>query len=171
MKSEYYWNLINKDSLWKFDTTPIYENKDSFKNLINDLSKPFKNLRIDKVAGLESIGFISGASVALKLGTGFVAVRKEGRTPLKKKDMLIRTIKDYTGKKKTFELAKHSIKKGDKILIVDDWIETGNQIKNVIKMIEKLGGKIVGISVLVAEKNRKTKFLFNNYNLKYIKEF
>ena len=170
MKPDYYWNLINKDTLWKYDTSPIYANKDALKNLVNDLSKPFSKSKIDKVIGLESLGFISGTGVALKLKAGFVPVRKGGRSPLKKKDMIVHSVKDYTGKKKTFELAKHSIKKGDKILIVDDWVETGHQIKNVIKMVEKLGGKVIGISVLVAEKNRKTKVLFDNYNLKCIKE-
>ena len=66
-------------------------------------------------------------------------------------------------------MGKGSIKKGDKVLIVDEWLETGSQVKAAIKLIEKQGGKIIGITVLAAEKNSKNKILFDKYNCKAIR--
>ena len=63
---------------------------------------------------------------------------------------------------------KGSIKKGDRVLIVDEWIETGSQAKAAIKLIEKQGGKVIGITVLKAHRTKRTKILFDKYNCKSI---
>jgi len=75
---------------------------------------------------------------------------------------------DYSKNRKTFEINKNSIKKGDRVLIVDEWIETGTQLKASIKLVEKLGGEVIGISALNVDKNDKTRLLFEKYNLKPI---
>jgi adenine phosphoribosyltransferase len=85
--------------------------------------------------------------------------------------LLKQSFTDYTKTKKSFEISKNAIKKGEKVLIVDEWIETGAQIKAVIKLVTKAKGQIIGISVLSAEKNSKTKNLFEKYNLKTIRTF
>lgn len=168
MKFEYYNKYINRNTLWKYDLNEIYQHKEVFANLIKDLIKPFKKTKIDKIVGLEALGFITGSAVAMNLKVGFVPVRKGNKLPLKKKDKIQISHVDYSGKKKTFEINKNSIKKGDKILIVDDWVETGTQVKCAIKLIEKLDGKVVGISTIVTEKKKKTQILFDKYNLKAI---
>ena len=70
--------------------------------------------------------------------------------------------------KKTFEINLGSIKKGERILIVDEWIETGAQVKAAIKLIEKQGGTVIGISALCAQKSPRTKILFTRYNCQAI---
>ena len=75
---------------------------------------------------------------------------------------------DKQNLQKNFEMNKNAIKKGDKVLIVDEWIETGSQIKSAIKLIEKQGGNIIGVTTLYAEKTPKTKILFEKYNCKAI---
>jgi adenine phosphoribosyltransferase len=62
-----------------------------------------------------------------------------------------------------------SIKKTDRVLIVDDWIETGTQIKSAINLIERQGGRVIGIAALCAEKTPNTRILFEKYNCKAIR--
>ena len=69
---------------------------------------------------------------------------------------------------KIIEIPKKSIKKGDRVLIIDEWIETGGQMAGVIKLIEKLGGRVVGIGTINADENKGARKLFNKYNLKSI---
>jgi len=168
MKYEYYNKFINKNTVSRYDVTPIFESSEVFSNLINDLVKPFKKIKFDKVVGLDALGFIIGGAISNKLQVGFVPIRKRGKLPGIKGTVLRTSFIDYSKNKKTFEINKSSIKKGDKILIVDEWIETGSQMKSAIKLIEKLGGMIIGISTLRAHKNNKTRILFEKYNCKAI---
>jgi len=171
MKYEYYEKHINKKTNGRYDLTTLFENKRVFSNLINDIIKPFENKKIDKIAGLDAIGFIIGGAVAQKTNKGFLAVRKGGKLPGIKGTVKRAHFTDYTKTRKSIEINKASIKKGDRILLVDEWIETGAQMKSAAKLIESLGGHVVGISVLAAEKNKNTKLLFEKYTLKAIKEF
>lgn len=166
MKYAYYDKYINKKTKIRYDVTPIFGNPKVFSNLVNDLIKPFRKTKFDKIVGLDALGFIIGGAISNKLKIGFVPVRKGEKLPGLKK--IKTSFIDYTKKKKTFEMNKGSIKKGDKILIVDEWIETGSQVKAAIKLIEKQGGKVIGISAIAAHKEPKTKILFERYNCKAI---
>ncbi|MBD3304458.1 hypothetical protein GF343_04890 [Candidatus Woesearchaeota archaeon] len=130
----------------KGELTFLFHKADVFKNLINDLSKPFLKVQFDKVACIDAMGFILGAAIASKLNKGLLPIRKSGSLALRKKDLAQITLVDYSGKRKTLELNKTAVSKGEKFILVDDWIETGSQIKAAIKLIEKAGGKVVGIS-------------------------
>ena len=168
MNYEYYDKFINKDTIGIYDITPIFEDPVIFNNLINDLLEPLKEIEFNKVVGLDALGFIIGGAISNKLNMGFVPIRKGGKLPGKEGTILRTSCIDYTQKKKVFEINKNSIKKGEQVLIVDDWIETGSQIKSAIKLIEDLGGKVAGISALRAHRNNKTKILFEKYNCKPI---
>lgn len=169
MDYKYYESFINKKTKSKYDVTPIFQHPKAFYNLIIDLSEPFESSDFNKIVGLEALGFILGGAIAHKLKKGFVLVRKGGKLPGIKRTLVRASFIDYTKNKKTFEINKNAIKKGDKVLIVDDWIETGSQAKAAIKLIEKQGGKVVGITALCAERTPKTEILFEKYNCKAIK--
>ncbi|MBU4502970.1 MAG: adenine phosphoribosyltransferase [Nanoarchaeota archaeon] len=169
MKYKYYDKYINKKTKGRYDVTPLFENPKSFSNLISDLLKPFKKEKFNKVAGLDALGFIIGGALSQKARVGFVTVRKLGKLPGVKGTVIKTKFKDYTKTNKGLEISKTAIKKGDKVLIVDEWIETGSQLKGTIKLIEKLGGKVIGITALVAHKSKNTKILFDKYNCKAIK--
>ena len=66
---------------------------------------------------------------------------------------------------------KSLLQPGDRVLIIDDWIETGGQMKALVKLVEKQGATVVGISVIGANRIRKTKSLFDNYDLKCILDY
>jgi len=169
MKFEYYNKYINKKTKNRADVIPIFENPDIFSNLLIDLIKPFKKTDFNKIAGLDALGFIIGGAIAQKNKVGFIPIRKGGKLPGIRGTVLRTSFIDYSKTKKTFEINKSSIKKGDKVLLIDEWIETGSQMKSAIKLIEKLNGKVIGISTLCSHKNKNTKKLFEKYNLKAIK--
>ncbi|MBS3139875.1 adenine phosphoribosyltransferase [Candidatus Woesearchaeota archaeon] len=168
MKYEYYDKYVNKKTKLRYDVTPIFQNPNVFSNLITDLIKPFEDKKFNVIAGLDALGFIIGGAIAHKLKVSFVPVRKGGKLPGIKGTVIRTTFIDYTKKKKTFEMNNDAIKKRDRVLVVDEWIETGSQIKSAIKLIEKQGGIVIGVTALYAEKTSKTRILFEKYNCKAI---
>ena len=168
MRYEYYDKYVNKRTKLRYDVTLIFQNPEVFSNLVNDMIKPFKDKQFNVIAGIDALGFIIGGAIAHKLKMSFVPVRKGGKLPGINGTLIRISFTDYTKKKKTFEINKGAIKKGDKVLIIDEWIETGSQAKSAIKLIEKQGGKVIGISALCAEKTPKTRILFEKYNCRAI---
>ncbi len=169
MDYDYYRKYINKETKGRCDVTPLFGNPEAFSKLLNDLIKPFRKTKFNKIVGLDALGFVIGGALAQKMKMGFIPIRKVGKLPGLNKTILRTSFKDYSKTKKTFEINKSAVNKGDKVLLVDEWIETGSQIKAAIKLIEKQCGKVIGVSTLCSHKNKNTKILFDNYNLKSIK--
>ncbi len=168
------WEYYKQHIFWKetkirCDITPLFENPKVFNNLVNDLITLSKKHDFDKIAAIDALGFVLGSAVAYKLKKPLILIRKKGKLPYPKKRILSDLFVDYTKIKKGLEIRKNSINKGEKVLIIDEWIETGAQIKSAIKLIEKLGGKVSGIVVLSAHLNNKTKVLFEKYGCKAIR--
>jgi adenine phosphoribosyltransferase len=168
---DYYNKFINKKTKVKDDITPIFENNGVFNKLINDLIAPFQKTNFDKVVALEALGFIIGSTLAIRARKSFVPLRKKGKLPGIRGTILRTSFIDYSKNKKTLEMNEGSIKNDDKVLIVDDWIDTGAQIKAAIKLIERQKGKVIGITALCAKKNPGTKILFEKYNCRAIGVF
>jgi adenine phosphoribosyltransferase len=102
-------------------------------------------MKIDKIAGIESRGFILGAPLAYALGVGFVPIRKKGKLPAE-------TIgHDYELEYGTDRIEIHTdaIAKGEKVLLVDDLIATGGTAEAAVILIEKMGGKIVECAFMI----------------------
>lgn len=163
MNYNYYEQYINKNTTNKYDLTAVFENHEAFYNLITDLCMPYKNDDFDLVVGLDSLGFILGGACAFNMKKGFVSVRKGGGFPVVESLKTITYFTDYSGKEKSLEIRNDSISKGDKVLIVDDWVETGTQVKATIKMIESLGGEVIGISAIGFEQTDKTQELLDRF--------
>lgn len=127
------------------DITPLLKDADAFKLVVDEIARKYKDKRVDKVASMESRGFIFGAAVALKIGCGFVPIRKKGKLPYK-------TIgQEYQLEygTDTLEIHEDAIEEGEGILIVDDVLATGGTAKAVCSLIEKVGGKVVGLCFLI----------------------
>lgn len=121
------------------DITTLLKDPVGFQLTIDDLLRRYKDVKIDKIAGIESRGFILGAPLAYALGKGFIPIRKKGKLPAE-------TIgHDYELEYGTDRIEIHTdaIAKGEKILLVDDLIATGGTAEAACKLIEKMGGKIV----------------------------
>jgi len=127
------------------DITTLLQDPKATKKAIKGMLKPFENEKIDVVVGTEARGFIFGAIIAYELGVSFVPVRKPGKLPFETEKA------SYEKEYGEDELEMHSdaIKKGDKVLIVDDLLATGGTAKAAVELIEKLGGKIIGFCFLI----------------------
>ena len=152
----------------RYDISPIYSIPKIFNQLIDDIISLHKGRKIDKVIAIDSVGFVLGTAVALKMNCGLILARKEGKIPLSKDMLIVKSFVDYTGRKKALEVNRSLIEKDSKYLIVDDWVETGAQAQSIIDMIEEMGGFVVGISSVGSDRNSKTEKLFEKYNLKSI---
>jgi adenine phosphoribosyltransferase len=114
------------------------------------LAAPYAGGRVDKVAGIEARGFLLGAAVALRLGVGFAAIRKEdGLMPGPK--ATVRTAPDYRGRTPLLRLQRAAVARGERVVLVDDWIERGSQAAAARALVDDCGGELVGIAVVVDE--------------------
>jgi len=127
------------------DITTFISNGEAFKASVTDFSKYAKDKGADVIVGPESRGFIFGCPVACELGIGFIPVRKPEKLPRE----VISCSYELEYGKNVLEMHKDAIKKGQKVVIVDDLLATGGTIEAVIKMIEELGGEVVGIAFLI----------------------
>ena len=127
------------------DITTLLQDGEAFKHVCNELYNRYKDMKIDVVVGIESRGFIFGAVLAYKLDVGFVPIRKPGKLP--HKTISAEFEKEY-GKDKV-EIHEDAIKKGDKVLLVDDLLATAGTSMASIKLIEKLGGEIVETAFII----------------------
>ena len=100
------------------------------------------------MAGIEARGFVLATAVALELGAGFVAVRKPGAVHPGPKAKLEGPA-DWRGNVTLLQLQRHVVEHGDRVLIVDDWAETGSKAVTTRRLVELCGGRYVGLSLLV----------------------
>ena len=127
------------------DVTTLIKNKAAFKKSVDLLAKKYKNMKIDKVVGVEARGFIFGAALAHKIGAGFVPVRKKGKLPHK----TISATYQLEYGTDTLEIHKDALTPGEKILIIDDLLATGGTAMAAIDLIKQLGGTIKGIGFVI----------------------
>jgi len=149
------------------DITTLLKDAQGFKETIDLLYDRYKDKNIDKVIGIESRGFIFGAPLAYLLGCGFVPVRKPGKLPAECES------EEYTleyGKDK-IEIHKDAIKKGEKILIVDDLIATAGTAKAARNLLKKLGADIVECAFIIELVDLKGRDKLKGENIYSVVEF
>ena len=149
------------------DITTLLKDAQGFKETIDLLYDRYKEKKIDKVIGIESRGFIFGAPLAYLLGCGFVPVRKPGKLPAECES------EEYTleyGKDK-IEIHKDAIKKGEKILIVDDLIATAGTAKAARNLLKKLGAEIVECAFIIELVDLKGRDKLKGENIYSVVEF
>jgi adenine phosphoribosyltransferase len=112
------------------------------------LAEPFEDAGVTRVAGVEARGFVFGAAVATRLGAGFVPVRKPGSVHPGPKAIHL-SEPDWRGRSLAYELQYAALAEGDRVLLVDDWAETGSQALAARALIEECGGAWAGVSLLV----------------------
>jgi len=130
------------------DVWAVFRQPEALAAVVSALAEPYREDSVDAVCGVESRGFLLGAAVAVELGAGFLPVRKgTGLFPGEK--TFGQTAPDYRGLRHTLRLQRSAVTAGDRIVLVDDWIETGMQATTVKSLIEQCGGAWIGCSVLV----------------------
>jgi adenine phosphoribosyltransferase len=127
------------------DVTTLLGDARGFKAAVEQMAAPFAGAKVEGVAGIEARGFILGGAIADKLGCGFVPFRKKGKLPWK-------TIgQEYTLEYGVdiIEMHEDAIRRGQRILIVDDLIATGGTAEAAVKLVERSGGTIVGATFII----------------------
>lgn len=128
-----------------WDITPLLKDKHTFKECVKQMADHCRGKDVDVIVSSEARGFIFGAALAYELGVGFVPIRKKGKLPSKAVSLTYK--KEYESD--TIEIHEDSIKPGQKVLLIDDLLATGGTIKANAELVEKLGGKIVGMGFLI----------------------
>lgn len=127
------------------DITPLLQDAVAFKSACHEIAEYAKSKGAEVICGPESRGFIFGCPVATELGLGFVPIRKPGKLPRE-------TVEESYALEygtNTLSMHKDAIKPGQKVVIVDDLLATGGTMNAAIKMIERLGGQVVGLAFLI----------------------
>ena len=127
------------------DITTLLKEPDVFAQSVDELYAPFRNEEINKIVGIESRGFIFGAALAYKLNIGFVPVRKPGKLPA---ETLVAEYELEYGQD-SLEIHADALDKGNNVLVVDDLLATGGTAAATCRLVERLGGNIVGVAFLI----------------------
>ncbi len=127
------------------DITPLMDNGKAFKSAINEIVDFAKDKEIDIIVGPEARGFIIGCPVAYALEVGFAPVRKEGKLPRE----VIKVEYGLEYGTDVLTIHKDAVKPGQRVLITDDLLATGGTIEATIKLVEQLGGIVVGCAFFI----------------------
>ena len=127
------------------DITTLINDADGLHQAVDDMSDKVKDIDFDVIAGAEARGFIFGAAMAYKIHKPLVLIRKKGKLPTK----VISQEYDLEYGTSRLEMHVDSYKPGTKVLIVDDLLATGGTTKAITQLVEKTGGVVAGISVLI----------------------
>jgi adenine phosphoribosyltransferase len=127
------------------DITPLLADEAGFSMAIDLIVAHFGRGNVDKVVGIEARGFIVASPVAYHFGAGFVPVRKKGKLPWESESEQYEL--EYGTE--TLEIHKDAFQAGERVLIVDDVLATGGTARATAKLVERLGGKVVGIACLI----------------------
>jgi len=127
------------------DITTLFEDKKVFKYMVDEMTKPYLKKKVDKIVAIDARGFLLATPMAYKMKTGVCLVRKSGKLPYKTIEQTYQ--KEYGPD--TLTMHKDTIKPGERVLLVDDLLATGGTMMATVKMVEKLGGKIVGIAFII----------------------
>lgn len=150
------------------DLTHLLAQPHVFPSLIEELAAPFVADGITHVATVDAGGFPLGGGIALHLRTGLVLIRKGGRV-----DWEVETITciDFSGNEKRLEISRDALTAANRVLVVDDWSETGGQLRAAIELVERLGATVVGATCLhIAPRVHKDP-RFARYHLHWVIEY
>jgi adenine phosphoribosyltransferase len=127
------------------DITPLLADGPAFGAVVDGLTAPFVDRGVDKVVGVEARGFIVAAPVADRLGAGFVPVRKPGKLPSRIE------AQEYELEYGTdlLEIHQDGVHPGERVAILDDVLATGGTAAAAARLVERLGGEVVGLAFII----------------------
>ncbi len=127
------------------DITPLLRDPHALQEAVVQMAEPWQGSGVELVAAMEARGFMFGAAMAIRLGAGFVPVRKEGKLPWKTR----RTGYSLEYREDVLHIHEDAVTPGQKVLVVDDVIATGGTARAVVDLVEQLGGEVVGVQFLI----------------------
>ena len=158
-----YLKLIDKETSGnRYDVTPLFADPEAFRCVVRDLAEPFQNAGVTHVACIDALGFILGTGVALDLKAGIVPIRKGGKLPVAAD---VADFIDYTGHRKSLELRRGVLGAQHRVLVVDEWSETGAQLQTAISLVEGQEATVAGVAAIQIEDCEVTRSLGEKYQM------
>ncbi|MFC5558130.1 adenine phosphoribosyltransferase [Ureibacillus thermophilus] len=149
------------------DITPLMDNGNAFKYTVDQIVEFAKEVGAEIIVGPEARGFIVGCPVAYALGIGFAPVRKPGKLPRE----VVSVEYDLEYGKNVLTMHKDAVSPGQKVLIIDDLLATGGTVEATIKLVEKLGGEVVGCAFIIELTELKGREKIGNYPIKTLLQY
>lgn len=128
-----------------YDITTLLQDREGFRMAIDAVAAPFVDQRIDVVVGIESRGFIFGAAVADRIGSGFAPVRKPGKLP----SSTLRASYQLEYGNDALEIHDDAVRAGQRVLVVDDLLATGGTARATVDLVTRLGGQVQAVAFLI----------------------
>ncbi|MEO9573290.1 MAG: adenine phosphoribosyltransferase [Roseobacter sp.] len=142
------------------DPTSIYINGAAFNDLLDDLMVDLEGVEYDVVGGLDAMGFVLGAAIAARSGVGFLPIRKAGKLCV---DTDMVSFGNYSGRTQDMEMRNPAFGSGTRVLLADQWVETGGTMDGAIRLVERQGGVVAGLLAIAIEENERTNGYRNAY--------
>ncbi|MFC4359860.1 phosphoribosyltransferase family protein [Halobium salinum] len=171
MEFEAYRDRMGTDTVGRYDLTPLFADAETFESLRADLLAEVPtdpNSAPTVVAGIDALGFVLGSVLAADLDLGFVAVRKGGKLPYPEGELLRREFVDYSGESKALELHPRLLDADDRVLLVDEWVETGTQMRAAAALVEAAGASVSSIATVGIDHTEETESLFERYDVHHL---
>ena len=142
------------------DPTSIYINSDAYADLLDDFIADLDGVEFDCVAGLDAMGFVLGAGLAARLNKGFLPIRKAGKLCVDTDKV---SFGNYSGRTQDMEMRTPAFAPGTRVLLADQWVETGGTMAGAIELVERQEGVVSGLLAIAIEENEAT----DNYRKQY----
>ena len=142
------------------DPTSIYINETAFHDLLDDLEADLKGVQADVVAGLDAMGFVLGAALATRLGIGFLPIRKANKLCVDTDSV---SMTNYSGRTQDMEMRLPAFAPGTRVLLVDQWVETGGTMEGAIELVTRQKGVVAGVAAVAMEETDRAKKLLAAY--------
>lgn len=152
-------NTRGSEYAW-LDPTSLYINGDAFTDLLDDLCADLTPADIDVVAGLDAMGFVLGAAIGARIGRGFLPIRKAGKLCVDTDSV---SFTNYSGRTQNMEMRLPAFAAGTRVLLVDQWVETGGTMDGAIRLVERQHGVVAGLCAIVFEENARTEQYRKHY--------
>lgn len=148
----WYFNLMapntKGDKFAWLDPTSIYINQAAFQDLLADLLADLEQIEFDVVGGLDAMGFVLGAAIAARRNVGFLPIRKAGKLCVETDRV---SFSNYSGRTQDMEMRQPAFSEGTRVLLVDQWIETGGTMEGAIELVERQKGSVSGLVAIAME--------------------
>ena len=142
------------------DPTSIYINAKAFGDLLDDLTADLSAVEFDVVAGLDAMGFVLGAGLAARRNVGFLPIRKAGKLCVDTDSV---EFGNYSGRVQNMEMRTPAFPEGTRVLLADQWVETGGTMDGAIRLVERQQGVVAGLAAIAIEENDRTLGYRNKY--------
>lgn len=165
MEFDAYLDRMGTDTVGRYDVTPLFADSETFAALRADLTAGVECEALTHVVGIDALGFVLGGAIAAEREVGLVPVRKGGKLPYPNEELLRRAFTDYSDEPKTLELHPDRLGEGDRVLVVDEWVETGAQMRATTELVEEAGASVAAVTAISVPENEGTAPLFERYTV------